>query len=177
MSGLVPCRVCAYKSFKRAVSFSATPRELTNTNVVRCARISSKILRSTTGQMEPEVRSPAAPTNAEESNSSLASESSPEVEETSLSSTGTMPLRSASRCMAGVTPLICGADRSASTPPTRCLAFTDCKSRMFSNGSIMRKSIAGRPPGFTMVTGCPPPRNRAASSGGFTVADRPMRCI
>ena len=36
-----------------------------------------QILRSTTGQMEPEVRSPAAPTNAEESNASLASESPP----------------------------------------------------------------------------------------------------
>ena len=94
-------------SLSRAVSFSANPRELTNTNVVRCRNTSSRMDRSRAGHTEPPV---------------------------------------------ALVPSI------------------------LRNGTTALKSIAGASPGFTTVTGCEPPRNRATSSTGLTVADNPMRC-
>lgn len=48
-------RNCAYRSLSRAVSFSARPRELTNTRVVWCFSTSSSTLRSMAGHTEPPV--------------------------------------------------------------------------------------------------------------------------
>ena len=147
----------ACMSLRRAVSFSASPRELTNTSVVRCFSISSRTLRSMAGHTEP----PTSPGEA----------GLPVV------AFRMMPLRSASDSMAGVTPEIRGVRGfRESTPPARRLASEDLGPCTYSRGSTTFKSIAGRVPGLIIRTACAPPRNRAASSGGFTVADRPIRC-
>lgn len=47
---------------------------------------------------------------------------------------------------------------------------------MFSTGTATVTSGAARPSSAMIITGCGPPRNRATSCGGETVADKPMRC-
>ena len=110
-------------SLKRAVSRSASRRELAKTMVERCCSIRSTTRSSTCGQIDP--RRSAAPAADPSGTSSTAAARASSV----MSSTGTTTLRSHSLVEVGA----------------------------------------------TTSTGREPPRKRATSSIGRTVADRPMR--
>lgn len=148
-------RNCAYRSLSRAVSFSARPRELTNTRVVWCFSTSSSTLRSMAGHTEPPVET---------------------REVCSSPPTEVSPLRSANASMAGPTPEICVVWRFGSfTAPALRPASSETGSRMAESGSTTFRSMSGCDSGLMTRTGRVPPRKRAASAGGSTVAESPMR--
>ena len=148
-------RNCAYRSLSRAVSFSARPRELTNTRVVWCFSTSSSTLRSMAGHTEPPVET---------------------REVCSSPPTEVSPLRSADASMAGPTPEICVVWRFGSfTAPALRPASSETGSRMAESGSTTFRSMSGCDSGLMTRTGRVPPRKRAASAGGSTVAESPMR--
>ena len=114
-----PARSAAI-SLSRAVSRSASLRELVNTIVDRCCSTRSTTRSSTCGQIE------------------------------------------VCRALAAADP----EDTSSSTTPSSVMSSTGTttfRSHFFSDG------------GATTSTGAAPPRNRATSSTGRTVADRPIR--
>ena len=86
------------------------------------------------------------------------------------------PLRSANASMAGLTPEICVVWRFGSfTAPALRPASSETGSRMAESGSTTFRSMSGCDSGLMTRTGRMPPRKRAASAGGSTVAESPMR--
>ena len=147
----------AYSSFSRAVSFSHSPREFTNTMVVRCASTSSKMDASMSGQMDdvPARLSGVAPRGLSPAMSERSARS-----DFHASSAGTRrgpPPRPA-------------RGPSASAPGKAGMAV------MSRTGTTTRTSRSGLPAAAMTRTGCGPPRKRATSSAGRTVAESPMRC-
>ena len=66
--------------------------------------------------------------------------------------------------------------RVAALPPVRSLPPNVGTAVMSRTGTRTRTSMSGRPSEATTRTGWGPPRKRAISSRGRTVADSPMRC-
>ena len=138
---------------RRAVSLSASPRELTNTIVERWARIRSRMLASTCGQIEPAaVVWPAAGLRSGPS-------SAPRPPSDPGPPGGRLP-----------------ADGGSPSRPSAAAAWGTGMSVMSSTGTATRKSSRREEGGLTTVTGDAPPRNAATPSTGRTVADSPTRC-
>ena len=153
----------AYSSFSRAVSFSHRPREFTNTMVERCASTWSSTAASMSGQMEDEP--------ARLSGDPAAGFADP-------------PAMSAFKARSDFHASSCGARRGPPAPPLRAAGPAMSASAppyagmavMSRTGTTTRTSRSGRPSSATTRTGRAPPRKRATSSRGRTVAESPMRC-
>ena len=152
------------------MSRSQAPRELTKTSVVRWARTWSRIAFSRCGQIEADTRAgtPAPGPSARPAamaRPSARSERQACGDPARPSPEGREPLP---------LPALAGAASARSIRVRRSeIAGTRA---MFSTGTATVISGVARPSSAMIVTGCGPPRKRATSSGGETVADRPMRC-
>lgn len=99
-----------------------------------------------------------------------------ETREVAFVSARSQSLRSANASMAGLTPEICVVWRFGSfTAPALRPASSETGSRMAESGSTTFRSMSGCDSGLMTRTGRMPPRKRAASAGGSTVAESPMR--
>ena len=152
------------------MSRSQAPRELTKTNVVRWARTWSRIAFSRCGQIEADTRAGTPAPGPSARPAAMARPSALSERQACEDPARPIPEGREPR----PPPALAGAARARSIRVRR--SEIAGMRAMFSTGTDTVTSGVARPSSEMIVTGCGPPRKRATSSGGETVADRPMRC-
>ena len=152
------------------MSRSQAPRELTKTSVVRWARTWSRIAFSRCGQIEADTRAGTPEPGRSARPAAMARLSARSERQACEDPARPIPEGWAFWPL----PALAGA-ASARSIRVRRSEIAGMRA-MFSTGTATVTSGVARPSSAMIVTGCGPPRNRVASSGGEMVADRPMRC-